>query len=228
MINHIKRTYVRGNDIAEALRKLEAPDTDTWKPTLRMSTSTDDATKAQENKQYKLDYKAEYDEFMKRKRGFEENQYKAYAELWAQCNKAMKSKIEARIDYESAVYNDPIELLRAIKEHALNYEESRYEMATIFDALKAFVNCRQKDKKNIQDYTKRFKVVREVLISHLGGSIVLQKFVENLPDYDVNDAVKTGKQVKAADEQLATYIYMVNSDRYKYGSMIRGLHSQKH
>ena len=227
MINHIKRTYVRGNDIAEALRKLEAPDTDTWKPTLRMSTSIDDATKAQENKQYKLDYKAEYDEFMKRKRGFEENQYKAYAELWAQCNKAMKSKIEARTDYESAVYNDPIELLRAIKEHALNYEESRYEMATIFDALKAFVNCCQKDKENIQDYTKRFKVVREVLISHLGGSIVLQKFVENLPDYDVNDAVKTEKQVKAADEQLATYIYMVNSDRDKYGSVIRGLHSQK-
>ena len=68
---------------------------------------------------------------MKRKREFVENKYKAYAELWARCNRTMQAKIEARTDYESDVYNDPLKLIQAIKEHALNYEESRYEMAII-------------------------------------------------------------------------------------------------
>ena len=58
---------------------------------------------------------------MKRKRDYEENMFKAYAEIWDRCNKAMQRKIEARTDYQANIYNDPIELLKAIKEYALNY-----------------------------------------------------------------------------------------------------------
>ena len=142
LLNYIKRTYDRGNDIAEALRKMEVPDTKLWKPSLQVSLSSDADEEKRENRQYELDYKAEYDEFMKRKRAFEENSYKAYAEIWARCNKAMQGKIESRKDYDSEIYNKPIKLIEAIKEHALNYEESRYEMSIILDAFKAFINCR--------------------------------------------------------------------------------------
>ena len=83
LVNYIKRTYTRGNDIAEALRKMENPHTDTWKPSLRISLSTDTDENKREGQQYKLDYKAEFDEYMKRKRTFKENSYKAYAEIWA-------------------------------------------------------------------------------------------------------------------------------------------------
>ena len=227
MINFIKRTYMRGNDIAESLRILKNPDTNLWKPSLEVSLSEDEHEKNRDNRQFELDYKAEYDEYMKRKRNFEENRYKAYAELWARCNRTMKAKIEARTDYESRIYNDPIELIKAIKEHALNYEESRYEMAIIFDALKAFVNCRQREKENLQEYTKRFKVVREVLQSHLGGPIILKKFVENHDEYDANDEDKLTRLTKKADEQLSTYAYLVNADERKYGSIVKGLNSQK-
>ena len=51
-----------------------------------------------------LDYKAKYDKYMKRKRTFEENTYKAYAEIWARCNKAMRSRVESRKDYKKVVY----------------------------------------------------------------------------------------------------------------------------
>ena len=40
-------------------------------------------------------------------------------------------------------------------------------MATIFDTLKEYINYRQKEKESLLDFTKRFKVVREVLQSHL-------------------------------------------------------------
>ena len=135
--------------------------------------------------------------------------------------------MQARIDYESKVHNDPIELLKSMKEHALNYEESRHEMAMIFNTLKEHVNCRQKEKESSLDFTKRFKVVREVLQSHLGGATILKKHVEKLPDCDETDKTKIDKQINAADEQLSTCVYLVNSDKNKHGSMTKGLHSQQ-
>ena len=93
-LNRIKRTYTCGNDISESLRNLEAPDTNTWKPNLVVSTSTDDDEKKRETHQFELDYKAEYNEFMRRKREFNENSCKVYAELWARCNKDMQENKE--------------------------------------------------------------------------------------------------------------------------------------
>ena len=68
-----------------------------------------------------MEYKAELDEAMRRKRTYEDNTFKAYALLWERCAKAMQDKIASRTDYDGIVYNDPISLLRAIKEHSLNY-----------------------------------------------------------------------------------------------------------
>ena len=134
-MNHIKKTFDRGNDIAEALRMHVKQDPDSWKPTLMLSTADDPEVKAVENEQIKMEYKAELDEAMKRKRMYQENMFKAYALLWERCAKAMQNHIVARKDYETNIYNNPIELLKAIKEHSLNYQEKRYEMSIILDAF---------------------------------------------------------------------------------------------
>ena len=95
LINNIKKEYVRGNDISEALRALTRPDIEKWEPTLTISSKTDVNAKAKEDKQNELKYKMEYDAYLKRKNIFEENEYKAYADLWEHYAKALKSKIEA-------------------------------------------------------------------------------------------------------------------------------------
>jgi hypothetical protein len=100
-----------------------------WKTKLQFSTESDPLLKAQENRQFKLEYKADLDEYMKQKRMYDNNLFKAYALIWEQCAKAMQNKIVARSDFKNKIYNDPIELLNAMKEHALNYQESRYEMS---------------------------------------------------------------------------------------------------
>ena len=115
VLDHIKRIYTPGNDILESLRSLEAPDTHTWNPNLVVSISTDYDEKKRETRQFELDYKAEYDEFMRRKREFNENSVKVYAELRVRYNKPMQGNIEARTDFQSRVYNNHIELLKAIK-----------------------------------------------------------------------------------------------------------------
>ena len=149
---------------------------------------------------------------MKRTRAYEENCYKAYTEIWAGCNKAMKAKTESRKDYDSVVYNKPIKLIDSIKEHALNSEESRYKMIILLDASMAFLNCRQRDKEVLQDYTRRFKVAREILNLHLGGEIVLPKFVKSMKIYNEKDADKTTELTKIVDEQFASIVYLVHSD----------------
>ena len=108
------------------------------------------------------------------------NLSKAYSFIWDQCAKSLQNKIEARSDYISIIKGNPINLLKAIKQQVLNYEESRYEMSIILEALKNMINVKQKEGETLQDYTKRFKTVAEVMESHIGGPIELTKiYVKN-------------------------------------------------
>jgi hypothetical protein len=111
VVYHIKKTFDRGNDITEAIRTLVKTDTSLWKPTLKVSTATESTVKERENKQYEMEYKAELDESMRRKRMYQDNTFRAYALLWERCAKTMQNKIASRSDYEIVVYNDPISLL---------------------------------------------------------------------------------------------------------------------
>jgi hypothetical protein len=136
LINYIKKTFNFGNDIATALEDLEEFDVMKHKPVLFYSDSDDEDLKKAENRQYEMEFQAELEAFIKRKQMLEINMSKAYAFLWEQCSKGMQNKIEGRSDYKSDVKGNPIELLKAIKQHALNFQESRYEMSIILDALR--------------------------------------------------------------------------------------------
>ena len=76
-INHIKKTYEYGDDISESLNNMSKLDTDVWFPSLDVSTSTNPATKAREDEENKIKFKAELDEAMRRKRSYRGNLIKA-------------------------------------------------------------------------------------------------------------------------------------------------------
>jgi hypothetical protein len=154
-----------------------------------------------------MEYKAELEESIGRKRTYQDNTFKAYALLWERCAKAMQNKIASRSDYESVVYNDPISLLRAIKEHSLNYQETRYKMSIITDAFRSLFANKQKEGGSLQDYTRRFKTSTEILESHLGGPvIVLGKYVRTMENYDENDIEKSNKMIAKASEGLYAFL----------------------
>jgi hypothetical protein len=72
LINYIIKTFEYVNDIGQALRELEYPDPDSWKPTMRQSTHLgndpdDEAQRAFENKQFEIKFKSEFDNFCIRK-----------------------------------------------------------------------------------------------------------------------------------------------------------------
>ena len=95
-------------------------------------------------------FKAELDEYMKRKRIYKDNKVKAYAFIWDRCTKAMQAKVQSRSDFESQVYNDPLKLLNAIREHAKRKDHER-------------VRCQQRNQGRSDDETST-KAVSGVLI----------------------------------------------------------------
>ena len=113
---HVKKTYIRGNDVFEALRTNVKPDMSKWELTLEFEDSMETVDNTRLNKQHELKCEMEYDVHLKRKETHEQNLHKAYAELLERCTMAMKAKLEARTTFESVVHNNPIMLIKAIKE----------------------------------------------------------------------------------------------------------------
>ena len=226
IINHIRKTYNYGDDIGTALEELQEV-TDFNEPSLAAVPDDIPASqrslKAEENK---MKYQAELELWMKRKQAYALNRTKAYALLWEQCAKSMKNKIEARSDYSDKIKGNPIELLKAIKEHALNYQEHRYSMEIIFDSIQLMINLKQKENESLQDYTKRFKTAQDVMVSHLGGPIYLLKYMEQMPGYDANDDDKVQACSDAAFKRFMAFTYLHNADQAKYGSLLKGLRTQ--
>jgi hypothetical protein len=108
----------------------------------------------------------------------------------------------------------------------MNYQESRYEMSTILEAFKNLVNIRQKDTELLQDYTKRFKTVSEVMESHVGGPLELRKFMSKMKEFNINDEESIKKCKAKAYELFLAYMYMEGADKSKYGSLLTGLQTQ--
>ena len=90
----------------------------------------------------------------------------------------MQNKITGWNDFKQKKFNKLINLLIAIKEHSLNYQESRYKMKTFADAIRTFLNTKQNESEPLQDYTRRFKTAKEIMESHIGGAIILIKYIE--------------------------------------------------
>jgi hypothetical protein len=139
----------------------------------------------------------------------------------------MKNKIEARSDFDSAIKNNPITLLKAIKEHELNYQESRYAMSIILDAMRTLLGSKQREGESLQDYTERFRVAKDVLESHVGGPIQFPKIIEAMPTYDATQQAVIESCNKTAFDQFVAYLYLDNANRTKYGSILTGLNTQK-
>ena len=103
-----------------------------------------------------------------------------------------------------------------------------YPFHTITEALAKCINLRQRENEDLNDYIKRHKQQRDVLISHMGTDM-FDKFVEHTEDYknalDGNGDPDPGKQdaIKAeAFSKWTAYLLIRGSDQSKYGSVTSG------
>ena len=216
LINHIRREYTNGDDIATAVEGKAEFDFTSQTPKINPDFDATDKTKINNNYSYKAIFEAELKVFVERKETYRANEAKSYAFLMNQCSKALQNKIRERNDFASKIKNKPIELLKAIEQHCISFQVNKYEMSTILDALKAVINIRQKEDESLVDYTARFKSARGVLTAQLGEPIELKKYMTTSQITDK----------KKAYEELMAHVYLESADKSKYGSLVAGLHSQ--
>jgi hypothetical protein len=117
------------------LRDLTPVDQDKWKVSMRFNKSDDSFTRNQENKQYGMEIRSGYEEHKMRVNIYCNILIKAFAMIWERCTKSIKQKIEARKDFHSKFEDNPIELLKTIKEHTQKFLEHHYCLSIVLDSL---------------------------------------------------------------------------------------------
>jgi hypothetical protein len=73
-------------------------------------------------------------------------------------------------------------------------------MSIITDAFRSLFANNQKEGESLQDYTRRFKTSTEILESHLGGPVILDKSVRTMENHDGNGVEKTSTMIAKASE----------------------------
>ena len=76
----------------------------------------------------------------------------------------MVAKIKQYTNFTSTIINNPIELLKIIKEISLNYEETKHPMRILITALKHMLGLKQYQDKDLDNYIQRFKAARDMLL----------------------------------------------------------------
>ena len=228
IINHIRKTYLFGDDIGNALDNSKEPDTDEWIPPVRKyNIKSEDPDADEEMKDMiKMIKKEQVHNYMKRVSAYSTNRGKAFAMIWGQCDTDMKNNLQARINFDTEIKGDPIKLLDTIKEEALNFQPHKYEMGILKDSMRAVLNMKQKEGESVADYTQRFKAARDVMLSHIGGQLILSRMVQEHDDYLGPDEANNGDIAEKVQDAYFAYCYMEGADQTRYGTLIGTMEHQ--
>ena len=224
ILNYIEMNYTEGLDLTTALKNKKDFDFDAIEPKMKQSTkdpSTEEAAYKTELEQFKLEFQIKFEKFDERVNQYRRNKSAAAALLWKQCSSGMRTKLQARTDWDK-VEKDPILLLQAMHEHSMSYESTQYKMKTVVDAVKNFISTRQKHGETLDEYLARFKASRDVLLSHVGKN--LDKLVKEAQGYQAAVASQQAEELyklgRVVLEEVITYLFMTNADQNKYGSLM--------
>ena len=172
ILQQIQKTYQQGHDVVVSLRELQRKDFISEMPTRILSTEQDNNLRQIEQEGLDIFYKAEVDEYVKRKNIYQSNLKKSYALILSYCSKTIQSRIEADSSYESVIQDDPIEILKKIKIIMHDPEKSKYPFASLTEAMSRMINIKQYEKENLLEYTKRFKQARDIFKFHVRNDIL--------------------------------------------------------
>ena len=181
-----------------------------------MSTDTDINNATRENKTCEMKYEADYNECIKRKISYNNNKINASALLWERCAKIMQNKISTRVDFETKIYDNPVKLLKAIREHAMDYQETKYEMSIIVEDLKAMMTTKQREGESLAEDTWQFKTAKDVLESYIGGALILTKYVKRMANYIHKDTASFEKLQRRQFKTVCILVFGELSSKVRF------------
>ena len=103
----------------------------------------------------------------------------------------------------------------------MHYQETKYEISIILDALKAMMNTKQREGETLAEYTWQFKAAKDLLESQIRGALILTKYIKGMVDYIDKDTASFNQCGKEANARLFAFLYLENSDQLNYSSIIK-------
>ena len=213
----------KADDIIDTIRDMTMLDLDAVRPQLQVSQAGTRAQQDIENLQYKEDWKYDMKKWDQRVDALANNKRKAHAKILKFCTTTMEQKLEREPDFEDALYQDPIELLKRIKKFMTTSEETDWEFFVLLEALTKFVNCRQGGNETPNEFRKkleeRAKTVRALL-----GDDFLDEFAKGTTGYNqlpgtAVPGIESNEQTTFKQntwEMLQASIMVYNCDRSQY------------
>ena len=215
--DYVGKTYKYGGTMRNAVLSLAHPTVE------EPMEPKDESSRLQMRK-----WEKEVDEYVKKSYWIKEHVQSLFSLVWGQCSDAMRQKIESLGNYyELSSSSNGIDLLVTIRDAAFDYQSQKYRIETINEALRRILTFRQGPTMTTQEFYEQFLNKIEVYI-HQGGSVephpgsVVTLANEN--GWDINNLTKTEKSM--AKEAEWANIFIINSDRVRYGSLLISLQNE--
>jgi hypothetical protein len=230
IVEEVQRTFKYPQDMAQAIRELQHCDMQKVMLVYVPSTETDEEKKKIADEGRKIMFDADYKAWLERKELYVSNKSKAYSLILTKyCSSGMKTKLEEHPDFETKIWDDPIELLIAVRGLMREPVRAQYPYSTLFNAMWRLCNVRQQPGEALLTYIKRVKHERDVFKMHFGNRI-LDIFVyitsdvghkicdyldkenmtkEKLEAYKA-DIAELDKLQEAAFEEFVSYIILID------------------
>ncbi len=162
--------------------------------------------------------KSQVTQYMQDVKQYDIEKVNAHALFYGQCHKSVKDKLEQRTDWED-IKKDILKLVKAIKEITHNYQETKYPFEPIYYAWKKILNIKQEEKESLVDYTKRFRIARDILETQYGQP-TYPKYVWNVPGYAGMTQDQRVSEIDKANERFMAYAYVQGVHNTKGGLLV--------
>ena len=200
ILNYVQKNYKYGDDIKKALRQESDFDFDAIQPTIsggKIDVTTPEGFK----------YKLEMERFFKRQDQYTTNKTNAHGLIYGQCTLAVKSKLQARKDWNE-IEEDVFKLLIALREITHNYQDSRYYIASVATSIRNMFNMKQEQYESLVDFSKRYKNAKDIMETRF-GKLDMSHSLKHDADYAAADTDTKKDLAEKAYNRLIAYEFIM-------------------
>ena len=214
------------DDMITSVKDMELFDIGAEEPSLELLAEGDNADFERINEERRLTYSSDRKDYRARKLAFENNKRYVYGIIMKMCTEFMTDKLEREHDFETTLFNNPVELLLRIRKFMTITADTEWEFFGLWEAMTKLFNCRQKENESIANYRKRYEEAADA-VEMLTGSQLLEVFLEKTQGYGYlrNDGERIDYKERGW-EQFKANGFIYNSDRAKYQSRIDSMVGQ--
>ena len=212
VIAKIQTSYKYPGDIAKSLQDLAYVNIAVLEPIMSVSTDTDLAKKARFDKAYEIKYADDLRQWNERMRQFTDNKLAAFSLIFrTYCTKQLQTKIEQHLEFTTKIHNDPVELLKTIKQFSRDPVRAQYPYHHAMMGFIRLFEYKQYNKDSgsmeLTEFYKGFKQLADNLKTILGDDW-LKPFVQNTAEYKAADSATKTVLEKNGFDTLMTYIML--------------------